>query len=540
MSKRAVSTRSGDVRGIEADGVWSYRAIPYAAAPIGSLRFRSPQPPPSWAGARDASTFGPVAPQPPSGIGSYFPGDPVEQSEDCLVCNVWTPAPGGGSRPVMVFVHGGAFSNGSGSGVMYRGDRLAARGVVVVTFNYRLGALGFLAHPALAEGAQGGFGNWGLLDQIAALRWVRDNIGSFGGDSGNVTVFGESAGAMSICDLLAAPAARGLFRRAIVESGAALAIDPPPAARIAERLASLLGLSELGREALSAVPADELIGAQIEVNAEVDAGVGLPFQPVVDGGLFPRHPEDAIVAGSSEGVDLLIGSNRDEFKLFSFAVLAARELSEADLEGLVGRYLRGAGIADDTLGTEAIAEYRRARAGRGEPASARAIFDAIVTDWIFRVPQLRLADAHRSRTPATYAYLFDWESPFAGGGLGACHGVELPFVFGTVHEPIIGLFSGTGAEAFQLSEEMQASWVAFAGHGDPSNELTGSWPRYETSTRATMRFGARSGLVDAPYESERQFWERRLGRYGVGGPIEGARRHDVALVAPEQEEQAGT
>ncbi|HXZ82352.1 MAG TPA: carboxylesterase/lipase family protein [Acidimicrobiales bacterium] len=540
MSKGVVTTRAGVVRGIEAEGVWSFRAIPYAAAPLGGLRFRPPQPAPEWAGVRDASVFGPVAPQPPSGLGSYFPGDPVEQSEDCLFCNVWTPALGRGPRPVMVFVHGGAFCNGSGSGVMYRAERLAARGVVVVTFNYRLGALGFLAHPALADDTSGAIGNWGLHDQIAALRWVRDNIGPFGGDPGNVTVFGESAGAMSICDLLAVPKARGLFHRVIAESGATLAIDPPPAARIAERLSELLGHPELSREALTTVPVDELLAAQIVVNGEVDAGIGLPFQPVVDRGLFPSHPEDLIVAGSSAGIDLLLGSNRDEFKLFSFAILAGKELTGTDLEGLVGRYLRGAGIEDEGLARDAIAEYRRARRERDEPLSERALLDAIVTDWIFRVPQLRLADAHRKRTPGTYVYLFDWPSPFAGGGLGACHGIELPFVFGTVHEPIIGLFSGTGEEAFRLSDEMQESWVAFARSGDPSNDRVGAWSRYEATRRTTMRFGLHSGPVDAPHESERQFWERRLGRYGVGGPIEGARRRGVALVAPEHSGHVGT
>ena len=540
MPEGVVSTQAGAVRGIEADGVWSYRAVPYAAPPVGRLRFRPPQAPQAWAGVRDAGKFGPVAPQSPSVLGGFFPGDPVELSEDCLTCNVWTPPAVDGPLPVMVYVHGGAFSSGSGSSVMYRAGRLAARGVVVVTFNYRLGALGFLAHPALYDEASKGFSNWGLLDQIAALGWVRDNIGAFGGDSSNVTVFGESAGAMSICDLLAAPVARGLFGRAIVESGAALAIDPSPAARIAERLGELLGRSELDREALSTVPVGELIEAQTAVNAEVDDGLGMPFQPVVDGGLLPSPPEDSIVAGSSRGIDLLIGSNRDEFKLFSFAVLAGRELNETELEEFVGRYLRGAGIEDAAIAREAIAEYRSARARRGAAATERALLDAIVTDWIFRVPQLRLADAHRSHTPGTYAYLFDWPSPFAGGGLGACHGIELPFVFGTVHEPTVGLFAGSGEDAFRISDEMQAAWVAFARAGDPSNDLTGGWPRYEGTRRATMRFGAHSGVVDAPDESEREFWERHLGRYGVGGPIEGARRREVALVAPGQSGREGT
>jgi len=533
-----VSTRSGAVLGHEEGGAFAFLGVPYAAPAIGENRFRPPRRATSWDGVRLAEEFGPIPPQPTSGIGSYVPGDPLEQSENCLFLNVWTPRVGRARLPVMVYVHGGAFMNGAGSSVLYRPKRLAARGVVVVTINYRLGALGFLAHPALADGESGGFGNWGLLDIIAALSWVNENISGFGGDPANVTVFGESAGAMAICDLLSVDRARRLFRRAIVQSGAALVSEPEAATRVADRFAQLLSIAEPSREILSEVPVDEILEAQRVINAEVDNGIGLPFQPVIDGGLIRGHPEDAIVAGASAGIDLIAGSNRDEFTLFSFGALAGRTFEAADLEALIGRYLRGSGL-DEARARDVIGAYRSARESRGETISTRELLDAILTDFIFRIPIVRLAEAHAAHAPNTYLYEFDWSSPFAGGALGACHGIELPFVFGTVHDQLIALFAGGGEAAYQLSEAVQASWVAFASSGNPSNDITGAWPRFRVQERSVMRLGAEVGPVRAPREDEREFWARELGRYGFGGPIEGARRLGVGFLAPGEDEHSG-
>lgn len=532
MPDPVVVTRYGRLRGREEDGLSVFRGVRFAAAPTGELRFRPPVPPPSSAGTLDAGEFGPIAPQPGAGPGSYVPGDPVEQDEDCLTLNIWSPACDASRRPVMVFVHGGAFLTGSGSSVMYRGDQLARRDVVVVTFNYRLGVLGFLAHPLLTAGPGTPFANWGLMDQITALRWVRDHIAGFGGDPANVTVFGESAGAMSIADLLGTPAATGLFRRAIVESGACAALPPAPAARTAERLADVLGIGEPSREVLLRLPAQEIVAAQRQVNAGLDQGMGMPFRPVVDGALLARHPADEIADGRARGVDLLIGTNRDEFKFFAYTVADVAALDPVGVEALVRGYLAGAGLGEGAPGAgEVVEHYRSARAARHDPEGAFELLCAIAGDWIFRIPATRLAAAHASHSPATYSYLFDWESPFAGGALGACHGLELPFVFGTVRNPIVALFAGGDAPALALSEAIQSSWVAFARTGDPSTDAVGDWPRYERSRRATMLLGRRFEVVDAPFEAERSFWDERLGQYGRGGPIEGAVPPGVALLA---------
>ena len=335
-----VEVRGGRVRGVERDGIWSFSGVPYAATPAGERRWRPPAPPVPWAGIRDCDRFGPVAPQAMGFMDQALSGggEPPESDEDCLNLNVWTPGLDGVRRPVMVWVHGGSFMTGTGSSGLYRGGQLArTEDVVVVTINYRLGLLGFLAHPALDEPGQTwldgrewtGSGNWGLADQVAALVWVRDHIAEFGGDPGNVTLFGESAGGMSVSALLAAPAAAGLFHRAVVESGPPYTCTLEVATERAERLAAHLGLP-CTRASLVGVPAEQLVAAGTDY-VEAGADAGLLMTPVVDGGLLAEPPEEAVVAGSAASIPLLIGTNRDESAFF---VLGSPKLMGLSMDGL--------------------------------------------------------------------------------------------------------------------------------------------------------------------------------------------------------------
>ena len=315
-----------------------------------------------------------------------------------------------------------------------------------MTFNYRrLGALGFLAHRALAVDGEAGFGNWGLADQLLALRWVQDHVAAFGGDPGNVTVFGESAGAMSIADLLAAPAAAGLFRRAILESGSTLAQTPAAATSVAgAAVARALGQASVRRAVLERVPVDERLAAQASLLGALGADASMPFQPVVDGGLLARHPDAVIGGGRSNATEVILGTNRDEFRLFTIGQRQLDDLDDEDLFGLLGAYLP---------------IDRRLRASRDRRAVPNAgAAHAAWTEHALRAvrghcrrlgvphPDVVLLAAHARITP-TYCYRFDWESPFANLGLGACHGLELPFVFGTMDNPLIALFAGSSPEA---------------------------------------------------------------------------------------------
>jgi para-nitrobenzyl esterase len=481
-------------------------------------------PPDPWHDTHDASKFGPIAPQAAAVAGITSPSDPGAadpQSEDCLSLNVWTPdlpeaasvAPGVG-RPVMVWIHGGGFTSGSGSVFLYRGGALVRNGqVVVVTINYRLGALGFLGHRGLAAG-DGLMGNWGLHDQVAALAWVRDNIAVFGGDPSNVTVFGESAGGFSIAALLGAPAARGLFRRAIVQSGGAHVHTVEEAERAAERLAEVLGVARCDRASLERVPAAELVAATAHLGQRrPEPGlVPLPFLPVIDGRFLPLHPLDAIAAGATAGIDLLIGTNRDELTLFGLGNPALLALDDAG----VLRWVENA--APDVPGAALVEAYREARAHRDETVTPTALWVAVGTDIVFRWPSLQLAAAHGAWGGRTFVYLFTWESPAFDGLLGSCHALDLPFVFGAVHVPAVQLFSGGGPGAETLSRQMQGAWLAFAREGNPSHEGIGEWHRWNPAVRSTMIFGSQSGVADAPRNDELSLFERyRPFRPGVPG-----------------------
>ncbi|MGH9171416.1 MAG: carboxylesterase/lipase family protein [Acidimicrobiales bacterium] len=531
MSELLLHTRYGTVGGTAEDGLVVFRGVQYGAAPTGPLRFRPTAPPEPWEGVRDATSFARLAPQPPpSGMGA-IPGDPVEQSEDCLYLNVWTPAMDDARRPVMVFVHGGGFTSGASSVAIYDGASLARRGAVVVTFNYRLGILGWLAHPVLADpvladpapadpalahagGAPGGFGNWGLHDQVAALAFVRDHAELLGGDPGNVTIFGESAGAMSVGALVGSAEARPLFQRAIMESGPAAALGPPAASRVADLVAKSLG-GDLTRSALEAQPVEALLSAQADVGAAYGLG-NLPFQPVVDGGLLQRHPAVAVASGEASAIDLLIGTNRDEWRFFTFNAAATAEIDEARLLDLVRRQVGGAGLLEALPAEELIEVFRAGRLARGESVQPPDLYTALATDWVFRVPSMRMAAAQASHNGSTYAYLFDWESPFGGGALGSCHALELPFVFGTIDNPLVALFAGAGPDAEALSEAIQSAWVAFAATGDPA-AVPGArepWPAYSDVDRATKRLGSVRQVLLAPMEAERAHLDRGLGPYG--------------------------
>lgn len=503
-----VETRAGRVRGAREDGVFAFRGIPYAAPPVGPLRFRPPRPPEPWAGVRDALRSGATAPQIPSALQRMLGQGGEPQSEDCLALDVFTPGLDAARRPVLVWLHGGGFTGGAGSQAVYHGGALASRGdAVVISPNYRLGILGWLALPALAEEDGGVAGNFGLLDQIAALEWVRDNAAAFGGDPENVTLFGESAGAMSVGTLLGCPRARGLFRRAILQSGAAHNVHAPEAAAVVTRaVLDALGLGARDVRALREAPLDAILAAQkraLEAALPPPLAHGglLRFQPVVDGDVLPRPPLEAIAAGSATGVSVLAGTNADEYKLWGLTDPKAAALDEPALVRRCLRNIPGEHPDEGPHGARAVRAYRDARAGR-RPTEPPELWFAIESDRIFRIPTSRLLDAQAPHAPAAHAYLFTWTSPALGGRLGSCHALEIPFVFGRVTHPVIRGFVGDDPAAEPLAAAMQDAWLAFARGDAPPD-----WPVYDPVRRATRIFGRECGVEEAPREPERAFWE---------------------------------
>jgi para-nitrobenzyl esterase len=386
---------------------------------------------------------------------------------------------------------------------------LARRGdVVVVTVNYRLGPLGFLYLADLCPELAGAVGNAGIRDQIAALEWVRESIAGFGGDPDNVTIFGESAGGMSVGTLLGAPAARGLFRRAIPQSGAAHNVHSRESAtEVARHFLEELGIPPADAAAkLREIPADKLLDTQQQTMLKLGTSVGLlPFQPLVDGDSLPEAPLAAVRSGSASGVDLLIGTTRDEWKLFGFL---DRGLASLDEAGLLARLAPQVG--GEQAAKRVVEAYREPRSGQA--ASPKELFFAIETDRVFRLPAIRLAEAQQRRHEGVYMYLFTWESPMMGGALGSCHAIELPFVFGTLGGDGTDLFTGGGPEAERVCQQTMDAWLAFARVGKPAHPgLPGHrWPAYEPRRRATMRIGGETICEDAPADAEREAWEGLL------------------------------
>jgi len=485
-----VEIAQGKLEGLLAEGVWRFCAIPYAKPPVGALRWRLPEPPESWSGVRQAHKMGTIAAQIRTPIEDMLEITDGEKSEDCLYLNLWTPGLDGAKRPVMLWIHGGAFTTGGGHVGAYRGDHLAARGdVVVITINYRLGAFGFLNLLDATDGKLPATGTEGLADQIAALRWVRDNISAFGGDPGNVTIFGESAGGMSVSALLSCPAARGLFHKAIAQSGAAHIGKPRGQSAAIAR--ALIGEMPLG--SLMDTPMEAILKAQGAILGNPKSFGGLPFMPTIDGTILPARPIDGVRQGAAAGIPVLAGSTRDEWNIFTVMRPKLREMDEAKLLSYA------AGVTGEDCAAGVAAAYTE-----GSPFDR---WNAIMTDHSFTVPAIRLAQAQSAHAPS-YAYRFDWRSPFMGGVLGACHTLEVGFVFGTIDQQNAGQFFGNDAAAKALCEAMMESWIAFARTGNPSSARTGDWPQYESGKRQTMIFGdGPPHAVGAPHEERRKAWD---------------------------------
>ncbi|MBW2274380.1 MAG: carboxylesterase/lipase family protein [Deltaproteobacteria bacterium] len=509
-----VDTPGGKLEGREQDGVQVFRGIPYALPPVGALRFRAPVPTEPWYGSRPALDFGPSAPQvgPISRLVRTMIGvGGSTQSQDCLYLNVWTPKAPDPShakrRPVMVWIHGGAFILGSGSSGIYSGARLAQRGdVVVVTINYRLGALGFLTWDSLCGEVDRPPANVGLLDQIAALEWVRDNIEAFGGDPENVTVFGESAGGMSVGTLLGTPRARGLFHKALLQSGAGHNCSSPERAdKISQQFVSELKLDSPSPEKLGALPVGEIMRAQAITSAKIGLVEGtLAWQPSVDAKLIPEQPLVAIAGGLSADIPTLVGSNRDEWKLFMTGDRAARDLSEAGLAERIRRALPGKNEEGEAVADAAIEAYQRVNGPRGSEPAER--WTAFQSDRVFHYPATRIADLQSRHQAQTFSYLFEWAPALLGGRIGACHGVELPFVFGSIRAPLIRATLGAGRTAQRLCHRVQDAWLAFARTGSPDHSSLPVWPSYSEERRLTMALAGESKLREDPHAPARRFW----------------------------------
>lgn len=486
-----VETTLGRVRGTASGGISVFKGIPYAAPPFGELRFAAPAPAQPWDGVRDALEFGPTAPKPP-----FAPPldrllrDPSIPGEGILNLNVWTPDLEA-ALPVMVWIHGGAFVNGSSAVPVYDGSAFARDGVVFVSINYRLGAEGFL----YLDGAPA---NRGLLDQVAALRWVRENIAAFGGNPDLVTIAGESAGAMSVTSLLAMPDAEGLFRRAIAQSGAGhAAMSLGTAKRIAAALAESLGV-EPTRDGFADIDPDDLVVAQESLSrrilAEPDpqewgevAADSMAFEPCVDGTVLPGRPIDRIVAGAASDIDLLIGTNADEYSLFLVPGGVDIGIDEDVLRMMLGAY----GLEVET----ALAAYRASR----PDAVPGELLSAVLGDWMFLIPALRIAEARTVQLLSTYVYRFEWPSSLFDGRLGATHALELGFTFDNLAAEGGELLTGPHPPQV-LADDMHRAWVSFVSTGGPG------WSPYGES-RTVMCFGAESGQLEDPGADVRVLWE---------------------------------
>jgi para-nitrobenzyl esterase len=504
-----IETASGKVRGTIVGGVQAYKSVPYGASTAGANRFLPPNKPEPWAGERDATEYTSRAPQ--AGLRAAtrpelanFSGatDDAAETEDCLTLNVWTPGPVG-KRPVMVWLHGGAFSYGSANSDRQQGSRLCNRGdVVVVTVNHRLNIFAHLHLADIWGPEYARSGNAGVLDLVAALEWVCDNIAAFGGDPGNVTIFGESGGGGKVSALMTMPLARGLFHKAIVQSGASVVLgNRARAAKLAEIVLRQLGVGRNDRGKLQNLPAAALLAAVGPATKEL----GPPerplfdryaFGPLVDGDVLPRHPFDPDASPLSADIPLLIGDMKDEMTSFTATIdpIWHRTLSEAQardrLFGIAGRH------------TDTVIETYRRLYPRSNPAQ-RLI--AATTDSNFRIRSLAVSQRKAAQAKApVWMYSFEWETPLFDGRLGAPHALDVPFCFDT-----IDLTNATDLSpgARKVAATMASTWIAFARTGNPNNATIPHWPAYNAEDRPTLLLDVEPRVQNDLRGEARRLWQ---------------------------------
>lgn len=486
-----VRVRGGRLRGQHEQGVLVFRGVRYGAD-TGTHRFQPPRREAAWNGIADALDYGAAAPQ----GGAEGPG-----SEDCLFLNVWTPALGdGGRRPVLVYIHGGGFNNGSGSDPLYDGSALCRRGdVVVVTLNHRLNTFGYLYLGALGDASYAASGNVGQLDLVQALQWVREHAAIFGGDAGNITVFGQSGGGAKIATLMAMPAARGLFQRAWTMSGQQVTAAGPRAA--AQRAA--IAMEAVGAKDLSALlrlPATDLLAATRARDPSRVESTSLYFGPVLDEVSLPVHPFWPQAPRQSASIPMVIGNTRDETRAFLGNDPANFTLTWETLPAQLQRQQ-----FVDLLPQTVIAEYRRLY----PHYTPSEVFFAATTagrSWRGAVEELEARARQPSGAAPTWAYQLDWGSPVEQGRLRAFHTLDIPLVFDNAGLP--GARTGGGADAHTLAATMSDALIAFARNGDPNHRGMPQWPPYALPRRQTMLFDRQSGVVDDPRAGERALYAK--------------------------------
>jgi para-nitrobenzyl esterase len=487
-----VETAYGKLQGYFTGRCLLFASIPYAAAPEGQRRFRPPEPPEPWSGVRNATYFGPIQPQSPSRFGVFLGPDPHVQAEDSLRLNVWTPAADDQRRPVLVFIHGGAWVSGAGSFPLYHGESFATRHhAVFVSLNYRLAEAGglYLGHRDAAFSASG---NTALLDQIAALTWVRDHIAAFGGDPDNVTLCGQSAGANATAALMASPRATGLFQRAICQSPSYFVRPKDDAAATTDHFFEILGMQSI--DDLQRLPIDTLLAARGQLLRDL---IQLPrlsiWGAVVDDDVLPGHPLDAASDGSLAPIPLLIGACHDDYRPY-LHLMPPGTVPQDDTA--VERFFDQLGMD----GARTVSLYRQHR----RDLTSADLFAAAMTDYRFRQPALALAERHAAHQP-TFVYDFMWASPVMSGALGAGHTVDIPFAFDNLWTPCTPYQLGDNPPA-ALAEAMSAAWYALMQSGRPEATHLPHWPPYDRDTRAVMALDTVSSLSMDPDPELRRYW----------------------------------